>query len=171
MKKLIILTILSTIVISINAQISTNSWHDGYWGEWRNQYMYTVMGNYTGFVVYEKGHHPSEYFFQFQIYSYSYIEPTKKVKKEMIKLNKWYEYKGYVEYYVTEQYPTINAVLKHFNFPVFNSDSGSPGNPCVKRTAEAVISIAAYKDHPKCYSIKFDNVAIGIDLGNMYFLQ
>ena len=87
----------------------------------------------------------------------------------MLKQRKWYEYHGTVEYYVTEQYPTITSVLKTFEFPTFDCDSGTDGNPCVKRTANATIKIAPYKDHPRCYNIYFDDVVVAIDLGSAHF--
>ena len=165
------------VVNAMNAQIQTSSWHDGYWGEWRRHTSrihpsynkYKLYGNYSGFIVYNNGDHPSEFIFKFQINTFDFIEPTKKIKKQMIKLNKWYEYSGEVEYYVTEKYPTITAVLRTYGFPYFSNNSGSAGNPCVKRTANATIKIAPYKDHPECYNIYFDDVAVAITLDGVHF--
>lgn len=166
------LAILTFVIISraLNAQISTCSWHDGYWGQWKNHSSrlgfefneFSLYGNYSGFIIYEKNAHPSEYIFKFQ--ADSYVTPDKKTIKYHRKNNVWYEYSGTVEYYVTESYPTIAAVLKAFEFPIFNCNSGSSGNPCVKRTARATIKIAPYNDHPKCYNIYFDNIGVGIGL-------
>ena len=86
-----------------------------------------------------------------------------------MKDNTWYEYTGTVEYYVTEEYPTIESILRAFEFPKFNFKSGSEGNPCVKRTTNAKVKIAPYNKRPKCYNIWFDNIAVGIDLGTSYF--
>ena len=161
----------------MKAQIKTNSWHDGYWGEWKSHttryyrlppsYKYNLYGNASGFIIYEKGAHPSEYIFKFQ--ASNYVTPDKKTKKSHYKNNIWYEYSGIVEYYVTEKYPTIEAVLKAYEFPYFNCNSGSNGNPCVKRTSQATIKIAPYKKHPECYNIYFDNVAVGISFDGVYF--
>lgn len=171
--------IIVTMALSVRAQISTCSWHDGYWGQWKSHttrytyippsYEYEIYGNYSGFIIYNKGDHPSKYIFKFEIYGY--WEPDKKEKKEHLKKNEWYEYSGSVYYYVTENYPTINDILKSFEFPRFNSDSGSTGNPCVRRRASATIKIAPYKKHPQCYNIYFDNVAVGIDMENSTFNQ
>ena len=91
--------------------------------------------------------------------------------KNHLKNNLWYEYSGTVEYYVTEDYPTIESVLRTFDFPYFNCNSGYNGNPCVKRTAKATIKIAPYKKRPKVYNIYFDNVAVGIYMEDSYFNQ
>ena len=161
---------MTIVVNSMNAQIKTSSWYDGYWGEWRSHYKeYKIYGNYSGFIVYKNGDHPSEFIFKFNINMFDFLEPPKKIKKQMIELNKWYKYPGTVEYYVTESYPTITAVLRTFGFPYFNSNSGSTGNPCVKRTADATIQIAPYKDHPECYNIYFDDVAVAISLNGVHF--
>ena len=61
------------------------------------------------------------------------------------------------------------SVLKAYEFPYFNADSGYEGNPCVKRTADAIIKIAPYKKRPQCYNIYFDGVAVGIDMENTIF--
>ena len=162
------------MALPVKAQICTSSWRDGYWGKWVYHshpftrpypgisYDYGLYGNYSGFIIYRRTDHPSEYIFKFEANSYS--TPDKKTKKFHLKHNLWYEYSGTVEYYVTEEYPTIAAVLKAHEFPFFNCNSGSSGNPCVKRTSKAVIKIAPYKKWPRIYNIYFDNVAIAIDL-------
>ena len=160
---------------AIKAQISTCSWHDGYWGQWKSHSSsldvryneFSIFGNYSGFIIYKRNAHPSEYIFKFQ--ADSYITPDKNTIKTHFKNKIWYEYSGTVEYYVTENYPTIAAILKAFEFPYFNCNSGSTGNPCVKRTAKAIIKIAPYKKRPQCYNIYFDDIAVGIDMETTYF--
>lgn len=173
---IIVFVLLSSV---LKAQIKTCSYHDGYWGEWRShttrytyisappRFDYNLYGGYSGFIIYNKGAHPSEYFFKFE--ANSYITPDKKAIKYHMKNNLWYEYSGTVEYYVTEEYPTIAAVLRAYEFPHFNCNSGSIGNPCVKRTASATIKIAPYKKQPECYNIYFDNVAVGISFDGAHF--
>lgn len=174
------LTILLFVIIAnaIKAQIKTSSWHDGYWGEWKSHTIweysngsrwneYHLYGGYSGFCIYKEHDHPSDYLFRFQIDSY--IIPDKKTIKEHYKNKKWFEYSGTVEYYVTENYPTIAAILKAYEFPYFNSSSGYDGNPCVKRTAKAIIKIAPYKKHPECYNIYFDDVAVAISFDGVHF--
>ena len=173
-----ILAFITCFIIAINAQISTNSWHDGYWGEWKSHtmrftysspiYEYGLSGGKEGIAIYKKGDHPSAFFFRFAITTY-FVNPDKKTKKAHIKNDTWYEYQGRVEYYVTEEYPDIVSILRKYEFPCFNINSGSEGNPCVKRTANATIKIAPYKDHPRVYNIYFDNVAVGISFDDIWF--
>lgn len=180
MKKLLILILLSAFTMMANAQIGTSYNLDGYWSEWRDCGLaYKVYGNYSGFVIYRfsdyhgyvriVGAHPSNYEFKFQIDSYK--TPDKKTIKQHKKKDLWYEYSGYVEYYVSEKYPTVRAMLKGRGFPFMDYSSGKDGNPRVKRTARARIRIQPYKKHPKVYNIWFDDVAVGIDLMNLQFNQ
>ena len=181
MKRISFFLSLMTTVIIVKAQISTVSYHDGYWGKWKSHttryeylnippsFEYSIYGNYSGFIIYSKYDHPSEYFFKFQ--ANSYVTPDKNTIKYHLKNNIWYEYSGTVEYYVTEAYPTIEAVLRAYEFPHFTYNSGSSGNPCVKRTANATIKIKPYKERPQCYNICFDGVAVGIDMEDSYFNQ
>ena len=176
-KRLLAILLFAIISNAIKAQIKTNSWHDGYWGEWKSHttrynyfpptFEYSLYGGYSGFIIYKKGAHPSEYIFKFEANSYQI--PDKKTIKEHYKNNVWYEYSGTVEYYVTESYPTIAAVLRTYGFPYFNCNSGYDGNPCVKRTANATIKIQPYRKHPECYNINFDDVAVAISFDGVYF--
>jgi len=174
-KRFLAILVFMMIVITMEAQIQTNSWHDGYWGQWKSHSSridyryneYSLYGGYSGFIIYKKNAHPSEYIFSFQINSY--VVPDKKTIKYHQKNNIWYEYSGTVEYYVTERYPTIEAVLREFEFPYFNRNSGSPGNPCVKRTTNATIKIEPYKKHPVCYNIYFDNIGVAITPEGVHF--
>ncbi len=175
--KLVLFASVISFSLGIRAQISTNSYYNGYWGQWKSHttrytyfppyYKYSLNGGYSGFIIYSRGDHPSEYIFKFDIYGY--WVPDKKEKKEHIKNNEWYEYSGFVEYYVTEKYPTIEAVLKTYQFPYFNSGSGSEGNPCARRKTSAKIQIAPYKNHPKVYNIWFDGVGVAIDMEDSFF--
>ena len=176
-KRLFLLVAFVVLTNVLKAQISTVAYYDGYWGKWKshtkrygygyNINEYGIYGSYSGFIIYQKSDHPSKFIFKFDIYGY--WEPDKKEKKEHLKNDEWYEYSAFVEYYVTEEYPTIKEVLRRYDFPHFNCDSGSSDNPCAKRMASAEVRIAPYKDHPKCYNIYFDDVAVGIDLEDSYF--
>lgn len=141
MKKILILILLSAFTMMANAQIRTCYYLDGYWGQWES-ISYKIYGNNSGYVIY-LGTHPSNYVFKFQIDSYK--APDKKTIKRHRKNNLWYEYSGYVEYYVSEKYPTVRAMLQKYGFPFMDNSSGVDGNPRVKRTAKAKIQIEPYK--------------------------
>jgi len=178
MKKL--LAILLMIPLFASSQIKINVYYDGYWGEWENAFVTTlsggvdqslpytkIYGNYSGFCTYRSNFHPSNYSFKFQINNY--YQPDKKTRNEHLKTNKWYEYSGVVEYYINDDLPTMKDIMKAGyalgKFPAVQPD----WQGARKRTTNATIQIAPYKDHPKVYNIWFEGVGVGIDLGMIYF--
>lgn len=175
MKKILIVTFfLTAIPYCTFAQLSTCAYYDGYWGKWKEQYTrysnysnsyYDIYGDYSGFSINYKSDHPSLYCLKFQISSYS--PPSKEEIKYHYKNKIPFEYSGIVEYFVSDSYPTIKSALKVWGFTyVKNGDSNSS-----KRIANATIKILPYKNHPVCYNLCFEDVAIGIDLGTWYFNQ
>ena len=163
-KGLLYLFFFFATTLNVKGQISTCAFYDGYWGEWKkpNYNMYKLYGNYSGFIVYYQSDHPSEYIFKFQIESYS--QPSKEAVKYHWKNEEWYEYYGYVEYFIDSSYPTIKTALKTCSFALLSNNSYS-----TKKTANATIKIAPYKDHPRVYNIFFEDIAIAIDLCNCRF--
>lgn len=173
---IVILFIISPSLLK--GQIKTCGYFDGYWGAWEENYFmdifgridYTlpcqkVYGDYSGFCIYQAQAHPSYYSFRFKITNY--VEPSKKTKKEHLKSKQWYDYNGIVEYYVTDKYPTAKACVRSSsgNFPsVLPTTEGAK-----KKTVNARIQIAPYKDHPQVYNIWFEDVGVGIDLGFVTF--
>jgi len=178
-KRLLLLIASVFLTITAKAQISTCAYYDGYWGKWKQRYVRwpsgqitmnddEFRGNYSGFIIYDKSDHPSQYFFKFQINNY--VPPTKQQIKEHYKKNEWYEYSGTVEYFVVEDLPTIKDILKEIGFPLYHKDIHDGfGNYAVKRVANATIKIAPYKKHPETYNFWFDNVGLAISLDYIEF--
>ena len=162
MKK-ILFNILFLLCCEYASAFTWNSYYNGYWGKWTEAISYDIYGNYSGFVVYNSYKHPSEFVFKFQIDTS--IPPEVKMEGKTGK-ERWYYYWGTVEYYVSEDYPTIVDVLKAYGYPFICPSSYSSG-PIVKRTAKALIKTWKRpwndKHHPACYNFIFDNFAIGID--------
>lgn len=179
MKRFFISAFFFAISLYASAQIKVCCYYDGYWSEWEEAYLsdlygrldptipyLKIYGNYSGFCTYGNTAHPSTYSFKFQITNYTI--PDKKTKKEHLKKGKWYEYSGTVEYYVKEDLPTIKDILKRESiFGHFPSITPSYGTR--KRSVNATIQIAPYKDHPRVYNIWFEGVGVGIDIGTIYF--
>lgn len=179
-KRLLLLVAFVLFAISAKAQISTCAYYDGYWGKWEPHYLlplysgqqrkdyFALYGNYSGFIIYWKNNHPSEYFFKFQINNY--VPPTKEQIKEHYKRKEWYEYTGTVEYYVVESLPTIKELLKKHGHPIYSYNPNNHGNePTAKRIANATIKIAPYKKRPKVYNFWFDDVGFAISLDYIQF--
>ena len=172
-KRLFIVIVLVASSSLIKGQIKTCGYYDGYWSEWEKDYFedlfdridYTlpyekVNGNYSGFCIHQGGVHPSLYSFKFQISNY--IEPTKRVKKEHLKSNQWYEYRGIVEYYVNDKYPTAKAVLDNImkKYEELTAKVADPNIIADNRTWQKLVKehsdhtpiVEEYKKLKKCLS-------------------
>lgn len=167
--------------------IGVSYYYDGVWNGWdghdRINY-YHLYGSKHGFRVYRDGKRPADFFFRFWITDYK--TPEKKDIKTHYKTKTKWIYKGYVEYYVCDVYPTFEDCLKELQRPLYKEDtewssyqeklsvikanmirktgSFSPiGYKKVTKPAE--IWIMPYKKYPKVYNIWFDNVGYAINLG------
>lgn len=142
---------------TINAQ-SVCFRYRGEWSSWR--YCPGKISKYTdnsGLILKTQG---GTEFFKFHINYYS--KPSKKVLKQAKKSGKWLEYRGTVEYYVNDEYPTAEAFCKDNQFVIPNPRHDK--TPNVKRKTSCTIEIAPFKKHPEIYYIAFDNVAIEISV-------
>lgn len=166
--------------------LALNCYYDGYWTRWRNfDGMWrpiSARGTFDGFCLYYNGNHPSEFFFNFVISNPSKYS-TQELKQHY-KSKEWLEYFGVVEYYVTDDYPTIKDVLKGISkgkllwYTIGGDYNSKPdiyklqGGVAVKRTEIATIKVQPYKASHKwrVYNIYFDKVAIGICISDKVLL-
>ena len=167
MKKHIFI-ILALFFVTNNAfsQIRDNAYFDGYWGKWSYSGV-EIHGNYDGFITYYESEGPWEYRFKFTIDNFKV--PNKKQMKKDIKANKWYEYSGTVEYYMTDDLGTIYNVFKKNKLPVFVCAKLGDGRKTRKIKSKAKICIAAFKNQPEVYNFWFDNVGYAINLNGVKF--
>lgn len=188
----LVLTFICSIAFIFNATaqatftkpLNLSYYYDGYWSTWLGYggSFSTVhaKGTFDGFCLYYYNNHPSEYFFKFYIsnpsnYSEYEIKQIYKSKWDF-KGKGWLEYSGIVEYYVTDDYPTIKSQLKAIQQGKLQwgwiggdynrKDNKKFGGIAVKRTAQARIVIQPFKlkHNWRCYNIYFDDVAIGLEV-------
>ena len=96
-------------------------------------------------------------------------QPIKR-EKQIERIKKWLEYSGTVEYYVSESYPTIKDIITKKQFPLISPTTAKEGEPCVKRTTKARISIEpSYTFYPRNYAFWFDGIGVGINLNDFFF--
>lgn len=171
MKKLV-LSFFMLISVSTFAttfySIGTAAYYNGYWGNWKKLYSMRARSYYDNLVFYRENDHPSEYCWSIR-FSDDYIAPTKKVIKEHYKNKTWYEYSGWITYYISDDYSSIESIIKQCGYPcIAPSDHRleKGDTPCVKKIVPAKIKIAPYKygENPKCYNVWFENVGLAIDL-------
>ena len=137
---------------------------DNYWSRWTYK-SYEIAGTYADFVLFKAWDHPSAFSLRIKVNNYS--KPSKSTIKDYIKMNRWFEYSGTVEYWVSEEYPTIKDALKKTEDLVSNPDSkhsSQKSGAKVKRTANAKIKIQFNKDGTmRGYNLFFDGIGYGID--------
>lgn len=164
----------SQVVLETAAYLN-NHWtgwnHQGYlagnyyYGNFSANMLYDSHTNtFSGLKFWEAYESSREWCFQF--YMDNYVKPDKKARKYHEKNNIWYEYSGWVEYYVTDDYPTIAKVLERYQFPMIQPTGDTAR---AKRRARATIKIAPYKKEPTCFNIYFDGVGVGLSFSKFPF--
>ena len=149
------------------AQINFCAYFDGFWSPWGEVTEARVYGSYEGFVVHTVSEGPWNYRFKFTIHDFKV--PNKKQRKKDIKANRYYEFSGTVEYYVSDIYPSALSVFRDNKGPNLLPSKNRRGNPAKKITSKATIRVAPFKDVPRNYNIWYDGVALGINLNTTYF--
>lgn len=179
----IILTFLAFFEASSYAKISTAAYVRGYWTKWdvrnyevRHDYaanhyyqdfelmMHEVGGTFSNMQIRKAGCQPWNWCFKFEVDNY--VKPDKKTRKQHLKDQTWYVYTGWVEYYVSDEFPTISKVLEYYEFPLIEPTGDTAR---AKRRARATIKIAPYKKAPECFNIFFDDVGVAISFSECPF--
>ena len=160
MKKIfLIITCILGYFLNSSAQISTCFRLNGVWGDWKEAtYTFKVSGTVKNGYLYSN----QPYDFQLHWTIDNYTSPSKKLKKQYKKEKKWFKYTGWVEYFVNENYPTIESLIRRNYIELWPSgnDSGS-----VKRRAKAEIWVDPdYKEIPRVINLFFDGVGVGVIL-------
>ena len=84
-------------------------------------------------------------------------------------MDKWYEYSGTVEYYISDDDPSVLAMFRKKKGVYFIASTLKNGRPTKKITSKATIKIAPFKDLPNTYNIWFDGVGFAISLNGSSF--
>ena len=183
MKKIFLtLTLLLIICFSAFSQwgMATSAKIHGHWSNWilydyenhvsndsfiDMRMQYNDLSNiFIGMTFMRKQDQSWDWFFKFEIDNY--VKPDKKTRKQHQKNKSWYVYSGWVEYFVSDDYPTIQDVLEHYLFPRMLPKGDTVR---AKRRAKATIKIAPYKKYPTCFNIFFDDIGVGISFQKFPF--
>lgn len=130
---------------------------DGFWSDWWREDFRNYGISKHGpavFFVYPAGELPSNYFLKVQIDYYN---------------SKDEDFDGWVEYYVSETYPTIKSVFtnayKYKGLRIFPRPSSQWSENTVKRRAKASIKVLKrYRNNPTVINCWFDNVGLAMDI-------
>lgn len=167
MKKLLLfVSLLFCVTINSNAQTDMKvcAYFDGFWSDWESAEKTGIRGNYDEFIIYRQKDGPWEYGFKLKIDNMSF--PDKGQREKDLKANKWYRFSGKVEYYIDYFNPSALEMFREHKGPRL---IGATGCDNKKITSRAIIKIAPFIDYPKVYTIFYDSVGLGIDLGTTRF--
>jgi hypothetical protein len=153
--------------------METSAYINGNWTSWRLrnvdngllkcaafEWAGTTQADFVSFRrfrIREFGEELDNWCFSFEIDDYERTD--KETRKAHYKNSTWYEYSGWVEYYVTDNFPTIKRVLEVFEFPLIQPHGETLR---AKRRAKATIKIAPYKKAPTVFNIFFDGVGVAL---------
>lgn len=169
MKRFLFVTLV-TLICSMaysTSWIKTTICQNGTWYPWNESSFVGQYGTWDRFVVYHTDRDPSNFYFRITIENFSI--PPKKVRKEHIKNNEWYQYKGYIEYWIDDDHmdflsnlyvPNILLPMKSTPWNKYN------GRPSIIKKTEAVIKIQPYEKTPVTYNIWFEGIGFAF-----YFFQ
>lgn len=165
MKRLILMICLSIGILCVNdifAQMACFNYR-GEWSHWiycpgkvytNPQYSAITLKTDGGLA-----------YFTFWITGYR--TPTKDERKFHQKNDVWYEYTGWVEYTVNDDYPTAADLSKWKKFVL--PEPRYDITPTVTRKTTCKIRIAPYKKHPEVYNVLFDNIAVAVSISGLKF--
>ena len=126
-----------------------------------------MSGTYYQFVVHDVLEGPSHYYFRITINNF-YI-PDKKTRKSHIKNNEWYEFSGYIEYWIDDDHMDFLSCLPSYGrtipieaVPWLHFD----GRPSIIKKSQATIKIQPYEKHPELWNIWFEGIGYAF-----YFYQ
>lgn len=135
---------------------------DGIWGNWTGSGL-VCKGDYKDLFVYRSNDHPSNYIFRLKISGmeklFSSSKEDKKLRKEHLKENKWYEFEGELYFYGARIYKDFFS-----SFP--NIYLGATSEPLNGGRVKVNIKVAPFKDKHgiQTYNINYDGLGLGIQL-------
>lgn len=161
MKKqlLFILFILFSYSAYSTSWIKTAIYQNNIWYPWERSSNVKMSGYYEQFSVHNAFDDSSHFYFRVTINNFSI--PDKKTRKARLKSNEWYEYTGYIEYWIDDEHMdflsclgTSRRVLPGAAVPWLKSD----GRPSIIKKSPATIKIAPYKKYPVTYNLWFEGI-------------
>ena len=163
MKRIIFIIILAFISVGLYSTnwIKTAVYQNGTWYPWREGSYVTLSGTWNFFAVHSEHNDASQFYFRIKIDNFTI--PSKKVRKEHIKNNKWYEYSGYIEYWIDDEHMDfVSAIGKDSSLGVV-PDAVTPwgkydGRPVIAKKSPAIIQIQPYKNNPQLFNIWFEGI-------------
>ncbi len=172
MKRSVIITFLALLFSAtvysqdwFDIGLKTSVYKDGSWLPWRQCHGVVMFGQYNNFTI---APHLSDnsHAFYIRVKIDNYFIPDKKTRKRHIKNKEWYEYSGYIEYWIDDDHPDFLSQMDSAA-PITYLPDCTPfktydGRPRIIKKSKATIRIEPYKEKPSIYTtynILFEGIA------------
>lgn len=159
MKKLFLfflLVLFSTSVYS-TSWIKTAIYQNNIWYPWEKGSYVVQSGTYNQFSVHSYFEDSSHFYFRVTIDNFSI--PDKKTRKARLKNDEWYEYTGYIEYWIDDEHMNFLSCISGRSVPI----AACPWvkfdkTPSIVKKSPATIKIAPYEKYPVTYNLWFEGI-------------
>lgn len=163
MKRSIIITIVA-FLFSATAYsypwCKTAVYKDGSWLPWRDCSGVAQFGHWNNFTLAPSLSGYSHKFY-FRVIIDNFVIPDRKTRNLHIKNNEWYEYSGYIEYWIDDDHPDFLSQTDRtpVSYLPDNDQYRTWDNrPRVIKKSKATIKIEPYKKTPLMYNIWFEGI-------------
>lgn len=172
MKKLLIISFLAFISVETygTSWIKTAVYQNGIWYPWEQASNVIMSGTYNQFMIHSSGEDPSRFYFRVTVENF--FIPEKSIRKSHIKTNEWYEYTGYIEYWIDDEHLDFLSclgnswrVLPMSALPWYHYD----GRPSIIKRSRATIKIQPYEKTPELYNIWFEGIGYAFYFYQQYY--
>lgn len=161
MKKLVLFIFFALICsVAYSQWIKTAVNQNGTWYPWRQGHGVTLSGSWDYFAVHSIYYDSSRFYFKIKIDNFTI--PPKKVRKDHLKSNTWYEYSGYIEYWIDDDHLDFISALEDEALKLLPG-AAVPwlqfgGRPSIVKKSPAKIMIQPYKSYPQLFNIWFEGI-------------
>lgn len=155
---LFVLFILFSCSAYSTSYIKTAIYQNNIWYPWEKGSYVTMSGYYEQFSVHTTYDDSSHFYFRVTINNFSI--PDKKTRKARLKNDEWYEYTGFIEYWIDDEHMDFlscisgNSVVPIKACPWLKFDK----TPSIIKKSPATIRIAPYDKYPQTYILWFEGI-------------
>lgn len=153
---LLFLILLSTSVYS-TSWIKTALYQNNIWYPWEKGSNVVQSGTYNQFSVHSSYEDSSHFYFRITINNFSI--PDKKIRKAHLKSDEWYEYTGYIEYWIDDEHMNFLSCMSGNCIPIAACPwTKFDKTPSIIKKTYATIKIAPYDKYPNTYNVLFEGI-------------
>jgi len=155
-----ILALLFSATVYCYPWCKTSIYIDGSWLPWRDCSGVVQYGQWNNFTLAPTGDGYSHLFY-IRVIIDNFVIPDRKTRKLHLKSNEWYEYSGYIEYWIDDDHPDFLSQTNRIHVSYLPSNDQYrtfDGRPRIIKRSKAIIKIEPFKKTPLVYNIWFEGI-------------